>query len=318
MKDILAKTQWSLERASTFAGPYDILYSVAVGIAVFFTVLIFIAVVFLSVRYRRRAHAEPEEVHGHTGLEIFWSLVPLVIVVALFFWGAFLFYGAYRAPANAMEIYAVGKQWMWKFQHPTGIREINHLHVPLGKPVKVILTSEDVIHSFYVPAFRVKMDAVPGRYTSTWFEATEAGKYHLFCAEYCGTEHSLMTGKVIAMAPQDYEAWAGRAAEAAEPTAAERGEILFEKFGCVKCHGVGAALDLGPRLEGNFGRMAVLNDTTSVLVDEAYVRESILEPTKKVLRGFPPVMPSYKDLLSEEEILEIIAYIKALGAEERQ
>jgi len=319
MNEMIQKTQWTLERASTFADKYDVLYNFAMVVAVFFTILIFGLMTVLCIKYRRTAtNQKATQLHGHMGLEIFWTAIPLAIAIVMFFWGAVLFHHAYRAPADAMEIYGVGKQWMWKFQHPSGQREINDLHVPLGKPVEMILTSQDVLHSFYVPAFRVKMDAIPGRYTNVWFEATQKGEFHLFCAEYCGTEHSKMIGKVIVMDPEDYDTWAGGVAWAAEPDLAAKGKAVYKKMACGTCHGAGAIINLAPRLEGVFGKKVVLDDNTSVMVDEDYVRESLLYPKKKVLRGYMPNMPTYKKLLTEEDIVAVIAYIKSLGKEDNQ
>jgi cytochrome c oxidase subunit 2 len=214
-----------------------------------------------------------------------------------------------RPPKGAMEIYCVGKQWMWKFQHTEGQREINELHVPAGRDVRMVMTSQDVIHSFYVPAFRIKADVLPGRYTSTWFHATVPGRYHLFCAEYCGTQHSGMVGEVIVMDPADYERWA---AGGVDGSLASAGEKSFQQYGCSMCHRSDAA-GRGPNLVAVFGRAVLLDDGRTVTADESYVRESILNPGAKIVSGFKNIMPTFEGQLSEEEVIGLVAYVKALG-----
>ncbi|HET8648385.1 MAG TPA: cytochrome c oxidase subunit II, partial [Vicinamibacteria bacterium] len=222
------------EQASTMAGRVDALFWFLVALSTFFSVLIFTAVIVFAVRFRRRSESErPAAILGSVALELVWTLVPLVIVLITFFWSADVFFSINRVPPDAMEVYVVGKRWMWKAQHLTGQREINELHVPVGKPVRVTLTSEDVIHSFFVPAFRVKKDAVPGRYTTLWFEATKPGRYHLFCAEYCGTRHWGMIGSVTAMEPADFQAWL--AGGVAGQSLAGAGQKLFQDLGCATC-----------------------------------------------------------------------------------
>jgi cytochrome c oxidase subunit 2 len=315
-------------QASTVAAQVDMLYGFLIAVTAFFSILIAALVIGFSIRYRRRANAGPTpHIHGSTALELTWSIIPLCISMVIFFWGAHLFITLKRPPDDALQVNVVGKQWMWKIQHLEGRREINELHVPLGKPVKVTLTSEDVIHSFYVPAFRIKQDAVPGRYTTTWFEATQVGSYHLFCAEYCGTVHSGMIGRVVVMDPADYQAWlAGEAAPAAAIAGGAAGgpagdtgggslvaggKALFEQNGCITCHQPGSVH--GPQLAGILGSTVTLQDDTTVQADENYLRESILTPTAKIVEGFAPVMPTFKGQLNEEQILQLIAYIKSLG-----
>ena len=308
-------------QASTFASQVDMLYAFLLMVTAFFSVLIAAFVIGFSIKYRRRSDSErTPHLHGSTALEIAWSIIPLGIAMVMFFWGASMFVTLKRPPDDAMQVNVVGKQWMWKIQHLEGRREINELHVPVGRPVKLTLTSEDVIHSFYVPAFRIKQDAVPGRYTTVWFEATKPGRYHLFCAEYCGTKHSGMIGEIVVMDPADYQAWltaeapalaaAGVAAGGESLLAA--GQALFEKHGCVTCHQPGSVL--GPMLAGIVGTSVTLQDGSTVKVDEDYLRESILTPQAKVVKGFAPVMPTFKGQLNEEQILQLIAYIKSLGA----
>ncbi|MCC6763760.1 MAG: cytochrome c oxidase subunit II [Deltaproteobacteria bacterium] len=309
-------------QASTVALQTDMLYAFLVAISVFFAVLIAVAVIAFSVMYRRRSENDVTPyIHGSTALEIAWSVIPLGVAMVMFGWGAHLFVTLKRPPDDALQVNVVGKQWMWKIQHLEGRREINELHVPLGRPVKLTLTSEDVIHSFYVPAFRIKQDAVPGRYTTAWFEATRIGSYHLFCAEYCGTMHSGMIGKVIVMDPADYQAWltsgaavpvaAGAAADGAGPNLAAAGKDLFEQKGCLTCHQPGSVL--GPQLAGIVGHSVELQDGTTVTVDDDYLRESILTPAAKLVKGFAPVMPTFKGQLTEEQVMQLIAYIKSLG-----
>jgi cytochrome c oxidase subunit 2 len=300
------------DSASTLAGEVDAVYFFSVGVAIFFSLLVAALVLFFTVRYRRR-HADeigqPERTI--TWLEITWSVIPFIILMVMFAWGAKVFFIAFRPPADAEEYYVVAKQWMWKFQHPQGRREINDLHVPVGQPIKLTMTSEDVIHSFFVPAFRVKADVIPGRYTTVWFEATKAGAYRLHCTEYCGAEHSLMGGTVYVMEPQDYEAWLAEGT----PTDSRQltGEELFAKYVCNTCHYPDSAAR-APILYGIFGEQAQMADGSTVLVDENYLRESILNPAAKIVAGYQPLMPTFKGQVSEEELIQLIAYIKGLEA----
>ena len=270
------------------------------------------------IRYRRRDPDEiPESVHGSLALEIAWTVPPLIIVMVIFFWGASIFATIQRPPDDAINIDVVGKQWMWKLQHMEGRREINELHIPVGRPVKLTMTSEDVIHSFFVPAFRTKQDAVPGRYTTTWFEATKPGTYHLFCAEYCGTIHSGMIGHVIVMEPADFQAWlqTGQAGAAPAVSPAAAGEALFQAQGCVSCHAAGAS-QRGPQLAGLFGTTVHFEGGGAAVADENYLRESILYPQAHLVQGYQAIMPTYQGLLSEENVMQLIAYLKTLKTEE--
>lgn len=298
--------------ASTFAGDVDALYFFLIAVSAFFTILIATLIAIFAVKYRRR---HPNEVGaGITGsipLELMWTFIPLAITMVMFFWGASVYYRMYRVPRGAMEVYVTGKQWMWKAQHPDGRREINELHIPVGRPVKLIMGSEDVIHSFFVPAFRTKMDVVPGRLTNVWFEANKPGRYHLFCAEYCGLQHSRMIGSIVAMEPADFQVWL--AGGPSEGSAAQQGERLFTELACNTCHR-SDALARAPQLEGLFGKDVQLQDGTTVVADESYLRESILNPQAKVVAGFQPLMPTYQGMVSEEQVLQLIAYIRALGS----
>ncbi len=298
------------------AAEVDALYFFLVAVSVFFSVLIFVLVTYFAIRYRRRSDLEvPRPIVGSTRLEMVWTVIPFIIAMGIFVWGAAVYYRLSRPPAGTIDIMVVGKQWMWKIQHPQGPREINNLHVPVGQPVKLIMTSEDVIHSFYVPAFRIKQDVIPGRYTTAWFEATKPGRYHLFCTEYCGTEHSLMGGYVYVMEPRDYEAWL-RGGGDDEPLEVS-GQKLFARLRCDSCH-LNEDTGRGPSLAGLFGSSVELTDGRSVLADETYVRESILNPGAKIVAGYKPLMPTFQGQISETGILQIMAYIRSLdGAAEK-
>ena len=298
------------ERASTIAGRVDALYFFLVAIAAFFSLLIAGLIVYYAVEYRRRApDAVGTVVHGGIVLEIAWTVIPLLISMVIFVWGASVFFAMSRPPEETMNVYVVGKQWMWKFQRLDGEREINELHVPVGRAVKLIMTSEDVIHDVFVPAFRVKADVLPGRYTHIWFQPTKPGRYHLFCAEYCGTRHSGMIGEVVVMEPSDYQAWLSGGAP--EGSLASAGEKLFADLACNTCHRP-EAQSRGPVLQGLFGKTVTLQTGETVVADEAYIRESILNPSAKVTAGFQPIMPTFQGLVSEEQLLELIEYVKSL------
>jgi len=298
-------------QGSTLAPEVDHLLYFLLAVSAFFTVLIFCAIFYLAIRYRRRAANELPEA-GHTGytLEILWSVIPFGIAMVMFTWGASVFFNAARPPADSIQIYVVGKQWMWKLEHMEGRREINELHIPVGRPVRLTMTSEDVIHSFFVPAFRTKQDVVPGRYSTVWFQATKPGKYHLFCAEYCGTNHSAMIGWVYAMEPADYENWLSGGM--AEGSLADNGKKLFESLACVNCHkpdNTGRC----PNLQGVFGSTVHLTGGATVKADEAYVRESILYPEAKIVAGYEPVMPTFQGIVTEDQILQLIEYVRSLA-----
>jgi cytochrome c oxidase subunit 2 len=307
------------EQASTHAQAVDALFFFLTAVTGAAGLLITVLLIYFAVRYRRRSpHDRTPRILGSLRLELAWSIGPFLIFLVMFFWGARVYLAVARTPDDAIDVYVVGKQWMWKVQHPGGQREINELHVPVGRRVKLTLTSEDVIHSFFVPAFRIKQDAVPGRYVQTWFEATRVGDYHLFCAEYCGTYHSGMIGKVHVLRKEDYDVWLDRRAEGAP---ALEGRKLFLKLQCVACHSGDAR---APNLEGLFGRTVVLEDGRRVTADAAYIRESILRPRAKVVAGWKPIMPSYdgrlvdesdrkKEIGQEEQIIRLIAFIRSLG-----
>lgn len=298
------------EQASSISVEVDRLLYFLVAVSVFFTLLIFLAIFYFAVRYRRRSETElPSMVHSGLTLEILWTVIPFGITMIMFAWGASIFFTESRPPDDAMQIYVVGKQWMWKLQHMEGNREINELHIPVGRSVKLTMTSEDVIHSFFVPAFRTKQDVVPGRYTTTWFRATKPGKYHLFCAEYCGTNHSAMIGWVYAMEPQDYQQWLSGTPKG---TLTEAGAQLFNDLACVNCHhpdGSGRC----PSLVNVYGSTVRLADGGTVKADEAYIRESILNPAAKVVQGYQPLMPTFQGQVTEEQVVDLIEYVKSLA-----
>jgi len=300
-------------QASSFAGEVDALTLWLVGMCTFFTVLIAVMVIYFAVRYRRR---HPDEVGSRfdhsTMLEVIWTSIPLLIVLVTFVWGAKVYFRLYRPPTGAKVYYVTGKQWMWKTQHPTGQREINELHLPVGEPVKLTLTSEDVIHSFFVPAFRAKVDVVPGRYTTMWFTPTKPGRYHLFCAEYCGTEHSRMVGWVTVMERGDYERWLASVPVAVTPE--EQGGKLFTDLSCQSCHADGNRN--GPSLRNLYGTEVKLAGGGRAIADEDYLRESILDPARKVVDGWQAEMPSFRGKVDEQAILNLISYIKGLTGSE--
>ena len=302
------------EQASTMAPRVDELYYFLLGISVFFATLILILIVTFAVKYRRRSDDErPRPISGNLGLEILWTLVPLSLTLVMFVWGARLYFITFYPPSDALEINVVAKQWMWKAQHAEGRSEIDELHIPTGRPVKLIMTSQDVIHDFFVPAFRVKNDVLPGRYTTLWFEATKPGAYRLFCSQYCGTQHSGMIGHIIALEPAEFQTWLSGGATVVSMATA--GENLFQKLGCVSCHAQNDT-GRGPSLVGLLGKTVRLQSGASVTADEDYIRESILNPQAKIVAGYQPIMPTFKGLISEDGIMQIIAYLKSLKREE--
>jgi len=299
------------EQASTFAKDVDALYFFIFAVSAFFAIAVSIAVVYFGIRYRRRKVGDiGARIEGNLPLELLWSVIPTMISMVMFGWGATLFFHMRQPPAESMQIYAVGKQWMWKFQHPEGQREINELHVPKGRAVKVTISSEDVIHSLYFPSFRTKIDAIPGRYTQLWFEPTQVGRFHIFCTEYCGTNHSGMIGTVIVMEPADYQAWL--AGGGLEGTLAQRGGKLFQDLACMSCH-LDSGQGRGPSLKDIIGTTVAFQDGTSTTVDEAYLRESILNSQAKVVKGFQPLMPTFQGLVSEESLVSLIEYLRTLS-----
>jgi cytochrome c oxidase subunit 2 len=299
------------DQASTIARSVDHLYFFITAVTLFFTFVIFLTILYFMVKYRRRSPDErPKAIEGSLPLEVLWTAIPTLIAAVIFVWGSSLYFQNSEPPPGAMEIFVTGKQWMWKAEHPEGQREINELHVPLGRPVKLTMTSEDVIHDFFVPAFRVKEDVLPGRYSSLWFEPTRLGTFHLFCAQYCGAFHAGMLGSVIVVEPDEYERWL--AGSVLGETMEAAGERLFKENGCITCHladGTGPA----PSLLGVYGNTVHLTNGQTVTADDAYIRESILSPNAKIVNGYKPIMPSFQGQLTEEQILDLIAYIRSLG-----
>ena len=300
------------DQASTLASRVDNLYFFLLATSGFFAVAVTVMVIFFAVKYRRRhPDQEGEPIHGSLALELIWTGIPFILAMVMFVWGASVYFALVRMPDEALDVYAVGKQWMWKFQHREGQREINELHIPVDTPIRVLLTSEDVLHDLYFPNFRTKMDVIPGRYTQLWFEATQTGTFHIFCAEYCGTKHSGMIGHVVVMPQAEYQAWLGGGA--AEGTLAQRGEKLFTQFACITCHRPDSQ-GRGPVLNGLLGSTVHLGNGNTLTADPAYVRESILNPTAKVVAGFLPLMPTFQGQVTEEQILALTEYIKSLPA----
>ncbi len=302
------------DAASTTAPPVDRLYLFMVLLSAVMTVVIAGLIVYLSVRYRRDAKVDRRQLPTSIRMELSWIVLSLPVLLAIYFWGAKVGFFLLRPPENATPVTVVAKQWMWKFQHADGRREIDVLHVPVGQPVRLTMISQDVIHSFYVPAFRIKQDVLPGRYTSAWFHATEPGRYRIYCAEYCGTNHSRMIGYVEALTPADYVAWlSGASAENEPPEVA--GEKLFEQYQCASCHRRDGTTGRGPSLAGLFGAEVPLVGDATTVADDEYLRESILRPAAKIVAGYQPIMPSYQGQIGEESIVDLIAYIKSLQGE---
>ena len=298
-------------RASSTAGSVDALYIFLLTLCGVMCIGIFTMIAVFAIRYRRSAGNRAEPIEGSTALELTWTFIPLGIFIFIFVWSAAIFFRERTPPKDSTEVYTVAKQWMWKFQHIEGQREINELHVPVGRDVRMIMTSQDVIHSFYVPAFRIKQDVLPGRYTTAWFRATKPGTYHLFCAEYCGTMHSGMVGDVVVMEPAQYQTWLSGGAAAG--SLSNTGQALFQSLGCSTCHRLDTQ-GRGPNLTGVFGKPVLLEDGRTVTADENYVRESILSPTAKVVSGFKPIMPPFQGIVSEEQLNALVAYVKSLSA----
>jgi cytochrome c oxidase subunit 2 len=302
------------QQASTLAHRVDALYIFLLVVTGMMALLVCAFVIFFAARFRHRPGVRAEQIEGSTALEITWSAIPFLIFMVIFGWGALVYFKERTPPADATEVYVVAKQWMWKVEHAEGQREVNELHVPVGRDVKLIMTSQDVIHSFFIPAFRIKQDVLPGRYTVEWFRATKPGVYHLFCAEYCGTQHSGMVGDVVVQEPAQYEAWVNGSSingGSSGPLSAT-GEKVFAELGCATCHRTDTQ-GRGPNLQGLFGHPVQLEDGRTVSADENYLRECILDPGSKRVKGFQPIMPTFQGLVTEEQVNALVAYIKALS-----
>ena len=301
--------------ASTEAAKVDSLFYFMVALCGSVALLIAVFVIYFAVRYHRRT---PKQIalsrRSSRLLEIGWTVIPLAIFIFIFYWGAELYFSQSRAPEGSLDIDVVGKQWMWKFQHPEGQREINTLHVPLGRPVKLTIASQDVIHSFFVPAFRIHLDAVPGRYRSIWFQPTQVGTFHLFCSQYCGTQHSGMIGEIVVMQPEDYARWL---TSGPEGSMASEGEKLFRQLSCNACH-TGDSSARAPFLGDLYGQTVSLQSGDTVRADENYIRESIVDPQAKIVAGYKPIMPTFQGRLDEEQMMQLVAFIKSLSTGRQQ
>jgi len=300
------------DQASTLAPRVDNVYFFIIAVTAFFAVLVSVVVIVFAVKYRTNDPlAVGQRIHGSIPLELGWSIIPFIISIVIFAWAADVFFDIYRPPDQTIEIYATGKRWMWKFQHIDGQNEINELHVPIGRAVKVTFTSEDVLHSLFFPAFRTKADAIPGRYSTVWFNATKIGDYHIFCAEYCGTRHSGMVGTVHVMEQAAYQSWL--TGTLGTGSLSQRGEQLFNDLACNTCH-LSDGKGRGPSLVNKFGSSEQLTDGGRVLVDEGYLRESILRPQAKIVATYQPLMPTFQGLVSEENVMALVEYVKSLQA----
>ncbi len=295
--------------------PYvDALYFFLLLMTVVGTALVAVLLLVFSIRYRREKNPVATQVEGSTLLEATWTIIPLAIFLVTFVWGALLYFRIFNPPANAMNIYVVGKQWMWKAEHPGGQHEINALHVPMGQPVQLTMISQDVFHSFSIPDFRIKREVIPGRYSTVWFEATQAGTYHLFCTQYCGTQHSGMVGTITVLTPDDYKKWLQQSTSGM--SLAQNGERLFASMGCNSCHS-GNAAARGPNLAGVYGAKLTLTDGSQMLVNDAYLRDAILNPSQHVTAGFAPIMPTYQGQISEDGLIDLVEYIKNMQSNYR-
>jgi cytochrome c oxidase subunit II len=308
----LLQAQLVPEQASTFAVEVDLFYLALWLLTIVFSIGIAVVAAYLMIRYRRQR--ADQNIHGAMALEITWTVIPFVIAIGIFVWGAKLYFDMYKEPKDALEINVTGKQWMWRAQHPDGRREINELHIPVGRRIKLVMTSEDVLHSYFIPAFRTKTDVVPGRYTTTWFEPTKTGVYHLFCAEYCGTQHSGMIGSITVMKPAEYQSWLANGAVNITP--AEAGQRIFNSLACNTCHKEDNS-GRGPSLVGVYGTQVKLNNGQSVLANDAYIRNSIVNPHSQIVAGYPLMMSTYQGQVTEEQIVQLIAYIKSIGKQEQ-
>ncbi len=300
--------------ASTIAPYMDALYFFLVAISIVGLVFVASLIFYFSLRYRRDKNPVATQIEGSTILEATWTIIPLALFLVVFVWGGLLYFRIYDPPSNAMNIYVVGKQWMWKAEHPGGQHEINALHVPIGQPIQLTMISQDVFHSFSIPDFRVKREVIPGRYSTVWFQATDPGTYHIFCTQYCGTLHSGMIGEVTAMTPTDYKKWLDQSNSGM--SLAQNGERLFASMGCNACHS-GNAAARGPNLAGVYGSKLTLTDGSQVLVNDAYLRDAILSPSQHVTAGFAPIMPTYQGQISEDGLIDLVEYIKQLHSNYR-
>jgi cytochrome c oxidase subunit II len=306
-------SDWLPHRASTLAPRVDLIFWSLVGVSAVLVGGLAVANLYFLIRYRRGSPAPRPPLRISTvAIEATWISGTTFAFLAFFFWGARVYLAEERAPANALEINVTARQWMWDVRHENGRREFNELHVPLGEDVRLVMTSEDVIHSFFVPAFRLKQDVVPGKQVSTWFHATETGTFHLFCAEFCGTAHSAMLGDIVVMPAEQYAAWLTRGNTMED--LAQRGRRLFTRYNCSGCHDQPAAVH-APVLDHLYGALVPTRDGRMVRADDLYLRDSILRPEKDIVAGYDPLMPSFQNVIPESDVLDLIAYLKSLGSE---
>ena len=301
------------ESASTMAPEVDAIFWGLLAISALMTLGLFVAITFFLIRYRATSDVDRTMTRlSPTYLEVTWTGIPILIFIGLFVWGAVVFAKASKPPPDALPIYVVGLQWYWDVRHENGQHEIGDLHVPVGQPVQLIMTSTDVIHDYFIPAFRIKRDVMPGKYTTQWFTATKPGKYRIFCNQYCGTKHSEMGGFVYAMRPDEYEDWLGQQSGTGQETMVQTGARLFRQFGCSGCHGANSNVH-APSLSGIYGHPVPLDGGGFVTADDQYLHDSILNPSSQIVAGYKPIMPSYKGQMSEQDVIALVAYIKSLS-----
>ena len=313
MTAILGDIPFLPERVSNLAAPVDAIFWGLTVISAFMTLGLFAVITFFLIRYRSTSNVDRTMSRiSPTYLEVTWTTIPIIVFIGLFLWGAVVFASASKPPPDALQIYVVGQQWYWSVRHENGRHEIGDLHIPVGRPVQLIMTSADVIHDYFIPAFRSKRDVVPGKYTTEWFIATKAGKYRIFCNQYCGTKHGQMAGFVYAMRPGEYAAWLGAGNGSGQESVAQTGAGLFRRYSCSGCHGVNTGVH-APSLIGIYGRPVPLEGGGFAKVDEQYLRDSILKPSSQVVAGYKPIMPNYQGQMSEEDVMAIVAYIKSLS-----
>jgi cytochrome c oxidase subunit 2 len=301
-------------QASTSAYEVDALFFALTLISLFFIAVVFLPILFFCIKYRRGSPADRSNpLSGSNIIELGWTTLPTLMGLGLFAWGAVDYFRIEQRPANAIGVQVLGKQWMWKVQHAEGKREINELHIPIDRTVALTLISQDVIHSFFVPAFRVKQDVVPGKYTSEWFKPTRTGEYHIFCSQYCGTQHAQMIGRVVVMQPLAYQEWLNTGEQT--ESIVRVGERLFHDRGCSGCHAPNSRFH-APLLQGLYRKPVPLADGTLATADDQYLRDSILQPAKQITAGYDNIMPSFSGHLTEEEIMQLIAYLKEIGKQE--
>jgi cytochrome c oxidase subunit 2 len=305
--------KFALPLAASTGAETDFLILGLVAVSVCVLALVFGLMFVYVVRYRHNSPIKRSDIAAKTfRFEMSWTVATLVIFFGLFIWGSVIYVRLNKPPDDALKIYVVAKQWMWKAEHAGGQREINALHVPINTPIELIMTSQDVIHDFFVPAFRIKHDVLPGQYETMWFRTDRLGTYHLFCAQLCGTLHSGMIGEVVVMSAKDYADWL--TTNGTGDTLADQGKTLFIRYGCAGCH-LGRGTVRAPSLDGLYGSPVPLSDGSTIIADDRYIRDSILQPQSQVVASFEPVMPSFANVLSEDDLIRLVAYIHSLAAE---